>query len=122
MIEHLTAADFKARIFDYATEGEMVFRGQRPCIVDFYADWCGPCRMVAPVLEDLARQYEGLIDIYKINTDEEPELAGVFNIRSIPTILFVPLEGQPQAAMGALPKATFIRIIEDVFKIQRPGE
>ncbi len=111
---HLTTADFKEKIFNYETNKEWKYEGSLPAIIDFYADWCQPCKMVAPVLEDLAREYSGQIMIYKVNTEEEQELASVFGIQSIPTILFIPREGQPQAAMGALPKKTFEQAIKDV--------
>jgi thioredoxin len=111
---HLTTTDFKEKIFNYETTKEWKYEGTLPAIVDFYADWCQPCKMVAPVLEDLAREYAGKIMIYKVNTEEEQELASVFGIQSIPTLLFIPKDGQPQAAMGALPKQTFEKVIKDV--------
>ena len=111
---HLTTEDFKEKIFNYETTKEWKYEGTLPAIVDFYADWCQPCKMVAPVLEDLAREYAGQIMVYKVNTEEEQELASVFGIQSIPTLLFIPKEGQPQAAMGALPKQTFEKVIKDV--------
>ncbi len=111
---HLTTADFKEKVFNYETTKEWKYEGTLPAIVDFYADWCQPCKMVAPVLEDLAREYAGQIMVYKVNTEEEQELASVFGIQSIPTLLFIPKEGQPQAAMGALPKQTFEKVIKDV--------
>jgi thioredoxin 1 len=111
---HLTAEDFKEKVFNYETNKEWKYEGTLPAIIDFYADWCQPCKMVAPVLEDLAREYAGQIMIYKVNTEEEQELASVFGIQSIPTLLFIPKEGQPQAAMGALPKQTFEKAIKDV--------
>ena len=111
---HLTAADFKEKVFDYETNKEWKYEGTLPAIVDFYADWCQPCKMVAPILEDLASEYAGKIMIYKVNTEEEQELASVFGIQSIPTLLFIPKEGKPQTAMGALPKQTFEQAIKDV--------
>jgi len=111
---HLTTADFKEKVFNYETNKEWKYEGTLPAIIDFYADWCQPCKMVAPVLEDLAREYAGQIMIYKVNTEEEQELASVFGIQSIPTLLFIPKEGQPQAAMGALPKQTFEQAIKEV--------
>lgn len=111
---HLTTTDFKEKIFNYEAEKEWKYEGTLPAIIDFYADWCQPCKMVAPVLEDLAREYAGKIMIYKVNTEEEQELASVFGIQSIPTLLFIPKEGQPQAAMGALPKQTFEKVIKDL--------
>lgn len=111
---HLTTAEFKEKVFNYETNKEWKYEGTLPCIVDFYADWCGPCKRVAPILEELAKEYEGKIVIYKVNTDKERELSAAFGIRSIPTLLFVPLEGKPQAAQGALPKETFEKAIQEV--------
>lgn len=116
-VVHLTTQDFKEKVFDYEKGNEWKYEGTLPAIVDFYADWCGPCKMVAPVLEDLAREYAGKILVYKVNTENEQEVASVFGIQSIPTLLFVPKEGQPQAAMGALPKQTFEKVIKDVLLI-----
>ena len=114
---HLTAKDFKEKVFNYETGKEWKYEGTLPAIIDFYADWCQPCKMVAPVLEGLADEYAGKIVVYKINTEEEQELASVFGIQSIPTLLFIPKEGQPQAAMGALPKETFEKVIKDVLLV-----
>jgi len=113
-VVHLTAQDFKEKVFNYETGKEWKYEGNLPAIVDFYADWCSPCKMVAPILEDLALEYSGKIMIYKVNTENEQELASVFGIQSIPTLLFIPKEGQPQAAMGALPRKTFEKVIQDV--------
>ncbi len=113
-MEHLTKETFKQKVFDFEKNKEWNFSGSKPCIIDFYADWCGPCKMVAPVLEELSNEYKGVIDIYKVNTEEEQELAAIFGIRSIPSILFVPKCGQPQMSAGALPKETFIEVINDV--------
>ncbi|HDP69028.1 MAG TPA: thioredoxin [Candidatus Marinimicrobia bacterium] len=117
MTVRLTKNDFKSKVFDYENDKEWRFKGDLPCIIDFYADWCAPCRMVAPILEDIAAEYKGKLDVYKVNTEEEQELASVFGIRSIPSILFVPKEGQPQMAVGALPKQSFEKAIQDVFGI-----
>lgn len=113
-VVHLTAQDFKEKVFNYETGKEWKYEGSLPAIVDFYADWCSPCKMVAPILEDLALEYSGKIVVYKVNTENEQELASVFGIQSIPTLLFIPKEGQPQAAMGALPRQTFEKVIQDV--------
>lgn len=109
----LTTQDFKDKVFDYSAEKEWKYKGALPAIIDFYADWCGPCRMVAPVLEELAREYEGKLVIYKVDTEKELELAGVFGIQSIPTFLFIPLEGQPMMQPGAYPKKFFKQVIEE---------
>ena len=119
MIEHLTKETFLNKIFNFEKGKEWKFEGERPCIIDFYADWCGPCKMVAPVLEELASDFEGKLNVYKVNTEEEQELASAFGIRSIPSFLFVPSEGQPQMAMGALPKETFIKAFKDVLGVEK---
>ena len=114
MSELLTLQTFKENVFDYENEKEWKYRGTLPAIVDFYADWCGPCKMVAPILERLSKKYEGKLKIYKVDTEAEPELSGMFGIQSIPTILFIPMNGQPQAAMGALPEKEFERVISEL--------
>ncbi len=113
-MEHLTAATFKSKIFDYENNKEWKYEGDKPAIIDFYADWCGPCKMVAPVLEELAGEYEGKVNIYKVDTEVEQELASVFGIRSIPSILFIPVSGQPQMAAGAMPKEGFVQAINEI--------
>jgi thioredoxin 1 len=113
-VVHLTTKEFKEKVFNYDTNKEWKYEGELPAIIDFYADWCGPCKMVAPVLKDLANDYAGKIMVYKVDTDKERELAAVFGISSIPTLLFVPKTGQPQAAMGALPRASFEKAITEV--------
>ncbi len=119
MVEHLTKESFLSKVFNYETHKEWKYEGVKPCVIDFYADWCGPCKMVAPILEELSREYEGKIDIYKVDTEAEQELAAVFGIRSIPSILFVPADGQPQMAMGALPKDTFVKAFKDVLGVEK---
>jgi thioredoxin len=113
-MEHLTKETFLNKVFNYEVNKEWKFEGELPCLIDFYADWCQPCKMVAPILEELSKEYSGKINIYKIDTEAEVELAGAFGIRSIPSLLFVPMNGQPQMAMGALPKDTLKKAIEDV--------
>ena len=113
-LEHLTLETFKKKVFDFEKNTEWKFEGKVPAVVDFYADWCGPCKMVAPVLEELAIEYKGKINIYKVDTEDQQELAAVFGIRSIPSLLFCPSDGAPQMAMGALPKDTFKKAIEDI--------
>lgn len=120
MIEHLTRETFLQKIFDYENKEEWEYQGELPAIIDFYADWCAPCRIVAPILEELAEEYRDKIVIYKVDTEEEQELAAVFGIRSIPSILFIPLNDKPQMAVGALPKETFKEIIEDVLLKETP--
>jgi thioredoxin 1 len=119
MAEHLTKESFIEKVFNYEQNKEWKYSGDKPCIIDFYADWCGPCKMVAPVLEELSKEYDGKLYIYKIDTEAEQELASVFGIRSIPSLLFVPMEGQPQMAMGALPKDAFEKAFLDIFGIEK---
>lgn len=114
MTQKLTKETFIKNVFNYEANTDWKFEGDKPCLIDFYADWCGPCKIVAPILEQLSTEYEGKLNIYKIDTEVEQELAAVFQIRSIPSLLFVPLEGQPQMAMGALPKEQLKEIIEKV--------
>ncbi len=116
-LEHLTKETFMSKVFNFETNKEWKYEGTRPAIIDFYADWCGPCRMVAPILEELKTEYGDKLEIYKVNTEEQSELSSLFGIRSIPSLLFIPLEGQPQMAMGALPKDTFRKAINDVLKV-----
>ena len=110
---HLTKSEFVERVYDIdAPADELKYRGDKPAIVDFYASWCGPCRALAPVLEELAAEYGDQIYIYKVDTDEQSELASYFNIRSIPTLLFIPMEGNPTMTQGAMPKADLKRTID----------
>lgn len=111
--KYLSTEDFKKKIMNYDEHPqEWVFEGNRPAIIDFYATWCGPCKMTAPIIERLARKYKGQIDFYKVDIDQERELAQIFGIRSIPTFLFIPMKGQPTAQMGAMQLADFEEIIE----------
>ncbi|MCK4993291.1 MAG: thioredoxin, partial [Bacteroidales bacterium] len=101
----------------YEASKEWKFEGEIPAIIDFYADWCAPCKTIAPILEELQAEYGEKLNIYKVNTEEQKELAGVFGIQSIPSLLFIPKEGQPQMAMGALPKETFKQAISEVLSV-----
>ncbi len=107
----LTAQKFRDEVFDYTTGSEWSFKGNQPAIIDFYADWCGPCKMVAPILEELSNENPG-VTIYKVDTEAEQELSAVFRIRSIPSILFIPMKGQPMMQAGALPKTSLQEIID----------
>ena len=117
-MQNLTTEAFKTKVFDFEQNKEWKFAGDKPCIVDFYADWCGPCKMIAPVLDELSQKYAGKLDVYKINTEEEQALAAAFGIQSIPSMLFVPMDGKPQMAQGALPKDALEKVISDVLKVQ----
>lgn len=108
----LTAEIFKEKIFDYTKKKDWDYDGEKPAVIDFYADWCGPCKMVAPIMDELSDEYEGKVDIYKVDTEVEKELSSIFGIRSIPSILFIPMGGkQPIMQAGALPKDSFRDII-----------
>lgn len=117
-MQHLTLDSFKEKVFNFDVNKEWTYEGDKPCIIDFYADWCGPCKMVAPILEELSTEYAGKVDIYKVDTEKERDLAAVFGIRSIPSILFVPMGAQPQMAAGALPKQEFVKVIESVLNVK----
>jgi len=113
-MEKLTKQAFLEKVFNYEQNKEWKYEGELPCLIDFYADWCGPCKMVHPILEELSKEYDGKIKIYQIDTEAEQELAAAFGIRSIPSLLFCPTEGQPQMAQGALPKATLKKAINEI--------
>lgn len=120
MTEVLTKETFLEKVFNYEKNKEWKFEGDLPCIIDFYADWCGPCKAIAPVLEQLSEEYKGKINIYKVDTEKEQELSAAFAIRSIPSMLFCPAEDEkPQMAQGALPKQQLEQIIEDVLKVKK---
>ncbi|MBB6482161.1 thioredoxin [Spirochaeta isovalerica] len=118
MAEHLTVDTFKEKVFNYTENKDWKFEGDLPCIIDFYADWCGPCKMVAPILEELSTEFEGKMNVYKVNTEEQQELAAAFGIQSIPSLLFVPKDGQPQMAMGALPKNSLLDAMKNVLNVE----
>ena len=118
MTQKLTEEGFKDKIFDFEVlkddaEAGWKFEGDKPAIIDFYADWCGPCKMIAPILEELSDEYEGKLDIYKVDTETETELSAMFGIRSIPSMLFIPMEGQPKMQAGAMAKGALIKAIEN---------
>lgn len=119
MTETLTKQAFLEKVFNFEKNQEWKFEGNVPCIIDFYADWCQPCKIVAPILEELSNEYAGKINIYKVNTEIEQELAGAFGIRSIPSMLFCPADSEPQMAVGALPKQQLEQIIADVLKVTK---
>ncbi len=112
---NITKQDFIREVADYeANPNEWKFLGKRPALIDFYATWCGPCKMLAPVLDELSEEYDGRVDIYKVNVGEEEELSALFGIRSVPSLLFIPMGGQPQMAQGAMPKSALKDAIENV--------
>lgn len=110
---NLTTEEFKNRVFDYTKENDWKYTGTLPVIIDFYADWCAPCRMVASVIEELSKEYDGKLLFYKVDTEVESELAAVFQIQSIPSLLFIPLQGMPIMQLGAMSKKDFKKIIEE---------
>lgn len=114
-VHYLSTQNFIDQIFDFRTETEWKYKGDKPAIIDFYADWCGPCKRVAPIMKELALEYKGEINFYKVNTDYEQELAYVFGIQSIPSIMFIPMEGKPHMYIGAFPKNEYIRLINEIF-------
>ena len=115
----ITQEEFIEKIFDYRTDSILKFKGTKPVVVDFYADWCAPCRMLAPILEELQKEYKDKIQIYKINTDKNREVSSVFRVVSIPTILFIPMSGNPAMEKGVLPKETLEKIFEDFLKVSK---
>ena len=118
-VVHITKADFLKKVYDFEKNpDEWKYLGSQPAIVDFYADWCGPCRQLSPVLDELAKEYSGKLTIYKVNVDNERGLATFFGIRSIPTLLFIPMKGKPQRSLGALSKTEFKGLIKDVLKVE----
>jgi len=118
LVESLTKNSFLQKVFNYEQNKEWKFEGKLPCIIDFYADWCRPCKMVEPILQELAQEYQGKLNIYRVDTQAQQELAAAFGIQSIPSMLFVPLNDKPQMAMGALPKNTLKKAITEVLKVE----
>ncbi len=121
-MEFLTKETFLEKVFNYEKNKDWKFEGELPCLIDFYADWCGPCKMVAPILEELSEEYKGKINIYKIDTEKETELSAAFGIKSIPSLLFCPKDEQPQMAQGALPKEQLKQVIEQVLLKAEPKD
>ena len=119
-METLNSNTFKSKVFNYETQKNWKFEGDLPTIVDFYADWCGPCRALSPILEELSRAYKGKINVYKVDTEASPDVAGAFGIRSIPSLLFIPKEGAPAMAAGLVPMADLKRAIKEVLGVSEP--
>ena len=120
-MEHLTMESFKDKVCECGLDGgdaQWKYKGDVPAVIDFYADWCGPCKMVSPILEELSNEYEGRLHVYKVDTEAQPELAGAFGITSIPSILFIPVEGKPQMAAGAMPKNSFKQAFRDILGVE----
>ena len=113
-VQHITYQDFLDKIWDFEkSPEEFVYKGKTAAIVDFYADWCGPCRKIGPVMEKLAQDYDGRLTVYKVNVDKEKELAAAFQARSIPMVIFIPMEGQPMMQVGALPETEYRKVVEE---------
>ena len=112
-VTYLTTEEFKARIFDYTKNKEWKFAGDKPCVIDFYTTWCGPCKRLAPIMEELSQTYCDQVRFYKVDTERERELAAVFRINSIPQVLYVPVEGEPLILKGLYPKENIVEIIDD---------
>jgi len=121
MIQQMTAKDFKNKVFNYEMEDAWNYKGELPAIIDFYADWCGPCKGLALILEELSDAYKDKLIIYKIDTEKERELSSLFGIQSIPTLLFIPLARTPMMQKGALPKKVLKEIIEEKLIAQSVG-
>ena len=119
-VRYLTTADFKQLVFDYTADSVWQYKGDVPCVIDFYTTWCGPCKRLAPIMEELSEEYCEQVIFYKVDTEKERELAYVFGIRSIPSILFIPTDGKPQMVQGLLPKETLEQVILQVLKKQNP--
>jgi len=119
MVEHLTKETFKNKVFNYELNKDWKFEGDKPCVIDFYADWCSPCKMVAPIMEELGNEFDGKMNVYKVDTEDQQELASMFGIRSIPSILFIPKNGQPQMATGAMSKDSFIKAFEEILNVKK---
>jgi thioredoxin 1 len=122
MSEKLSKQDFLDKVFNYEQNREWKYEGDLPAVIDFYADWCGPCKMIAPVIEKLSEEYRDRVRFYKVDTEAEQELAMAFGIQSIPSLLFIPMEGKPQMAAGALPQKTLREIIDSELLAQKVGQ
>jgi len=118
MVEHLTKESFKAKVFDFEQNKDWKFEGNKPCLVDFYADWCGPCKTIAPILEELKAEYGDSLNIYKIDTEKEQELSAMFGIQSIPSLLFIPQDGQPQMAQRSFVEDSFKQAFSEVLGVK----
>ncbi len=120
-VEHLTEETFKQKVFNWEKNQDWKYEGDVPAIIDFWAEWCQPCRIIGPILEELQQEYGDKIQVYKVDTEAEPRLAAMFGIRNIPTLLFVPVDGMPQMAVGALPKEVLKQAIKEVLGVEDPA-
>jgi len=118
MTENLTTAEFKQKVFDFEKNQEWKYGGTLPAIVDFWAEWCGPCKMLSPILEEISRENEGKVQVYKVNTDQEVDVAMAFDIQSIPSLLLIPVGEKPQKLVGALPKRALMKAVKEVLKVE----
>ena len=116
-MENLTLETFKEKVFDFSDNAKWKFEGDKPAIIDFYADWCGPCKTLGPVLDSISEEYDGKIDVYKVDVDKNQELSQVFNVQSIPSVLFIPMDEQPQMSVGGIPRTTIEKTIHEVLNI-----
>ncbi len=121
-VKYLTTEEFKQLIFDYSNSKEWQYKGDKPCIIDFYTTWCGPCKRLAPIMEELANEYAGKVVFYKADTEQERELAYVFQISSIPQVLYIPMEGQPMLLKGLYPKENIVQIIQEFLLNIKPAD
>lgn len=117
-METLNVQSFKEKVFDFESHRQWKFNGSRPAIVDFYADWCAPCRALSPILSELAKDYAGKVDVYKVNTQDHPELANLFDVRGIPALLFIPVSGAPTMAAGFMPRGALEEAMDQVFGVK----
>ncbi len=118
VVSPLTAEEFRDKVFDYNASSEWNFKGALPCIVDFSASWCGPCQRLAPVLEEIAQEYDGKINVYKVDIDQESEVAEQFGIQSVPTLIFCPKDGKPRSTVGLIPKMVIVKTINEVLGVE----
>jgi thioredoxin len=116
---HLNKTAFIEKIFDYEKNSEWAYKGDKPAIVDFYADWCGPCQKLSPLLEEIQGEYNGKLQVYKVDTEKSRELAAAFGIRSLPTIVFIPINEEPRAVLGYVPKEQLTKMITDILKVSK---
>lgn len=117
-VTNLSAAEFKKLVFDYERNKEWKYEGTKPAIIDFYADWCAPCRQLSPLVEEVAKEYSGKIVVYKVDTDKERELAQKLGISALPTLLFIPAKGEPRSSMGVLPKESLVKVVNEVLMVK----